>query len=169
MSIVDILDFDDTIRVDIRYATKRNFLGRRVYQKKLALFRPHVARALVRVHKELAEYDKGLLIFDGYRPWYVTKIFWDETPDEEKIYLADPKHGSVHNRGCAVDCALFSLKTNRPLKMPSLFDVPTTKINKNSELLKMVMEKHGFLSEPTEWWHFHHKNWKRFPVMNLPL
>ena len=168
MSLVDILDLDDTIRVDIRYATKRNFLGRSVYQKKLALFRPHVAKALVKVHRELRRYGKGLLIYDGYRPWYVTKIFWDETPDDEKIYLADPKQGSVHNRGCAVDCALFSLKTKRPLKMPSKFDVPTNRTNSNAILLKSIMEKHGFLSEPTEWWHFDHKK-SNFPVMNIPL
>ena len=59
-----------------------------------------------------------MIIHDGYRPWYVTKIFWDATPDDKKIFVADPAEGSKHNRGCAVDLSLYDLKTGKEASAP---------------------------------------------------
>ena len=56
----------------------------------------------------------GLLIHDAYRPWFVTKIFWEATPPGKRIFVADPSEGSRHNRGCAVDLTLYDLKTGKP-------------------------------------------------------
>jgi zinc D-Ala-D-Ala dipeptidase len=93
-----------------------------------------VAEAVLRAHRELKAQGYGLLIHDGNHPWYVTKIFWDATPDDKKIFVADPAEGSKHNRGCAVDLSLYDLKTGREVKMPSGYDemtdraLPTTPV-----------------------------------------
>ena len=167
--LVDIRDLDDSVCVDVRYASSRNFMGRAMYAQARALFRPHVARALVAAHRTLARANVGLVIYDGYRPWSVSKAMWDAARRDERRFLADPEHGSVHNRGCAVDCALFNLATGRTLRMPSAFDVPTTRTNRNAQLLRAVMEAHGFTAEPTEWWHFDHKSWRRYAVLDAPV
>ena len=75
------------------------------------------ADALVRVHRALRHRGLGLTIFDAYRPWRVTKQFWDETPAAKRAYVADPRRGSIHNRGCAVDLTLYDLKTGKPVEM----------------------------------------------------
>jgi len=80
------------------------------------------AEALVRVQRALKEQGYGLVVFDGYRPWAVTKIFWDATPPEKRNFTADPAEGSKHNRGCAVDLSLVDLKTGREVEMPSLLN-----------------------------------------------
>ena len=80
---------------------------------------------MLRAHCELKAQGYGLITHDGYRPWYVTKIFWDATPDDKKIFVANPAEGSKHNRGCAVDLSLYDLKTGKEVKMPSGYDEMT--------------------------------------------
>ena len=80
------------------------------------------AEALVRAHRNLKKEGYGLLVFDGYRPWAVTKVFWDLTPEDKKDFVADPRKGSKHNRGCAVDLSLYDLKTGREVEMPGAYD-----------------------------------------------
>src|SRR6185503_15732664 len=104
--LVELVKLDPTIKLDIRYATKNNFLGRKVYKEARAFLQRPAAEALVRVSHAVRRQGYGLLIHDGYRPWYVTKIFWDATPEDKKIFVADPAKGSRHNRGCAVDLSL---------------------------------------------------------------
>src|SRR5438132_5350764 len=100
--LVEISKLDPTIKLDIRYATKNNFLGRPVYKQARAFLQRPAAEALVRVNQTLRTKGYGLIIHDGYRPWYVTKIFWDATPEDKKIFVADPSKGSRQNRGCVV-------------------------------------------------------------------
>src|ERR1700704_2725650 len=83
--LVEVIKLDPTIKLDIRYATKNNFLGRRVYKEARAFLQRPAAEALVRVNQNLRKQGYGLVIFDGYRPWSVTKIFWDVTPQDKKI------------------------------------------------------------------------------------
>lgn len=118
--LVEIVTLDPTIRLDIRYATTNNFLGRPVYQQARAFLQRPAAEALVRANETLKAKGYGLLVFDGYRPWSVTKIFWDSASDEERRieFVANPKKGSRHNRGCAVDLTLFGLKTGAVVNMP---------------------------------------------------
>ena len=123
--LVELVKLDPTIKLDIRYATTNNFLGRPVYTQARAFLQRPAAAALLRAHRELQAQGYGLIIHDGYRPWYVTKIFWDATPDEKKIFVADPAAGSKHNRGCAVDLSLYDLKTGKEVKMPSGYDEMT--------------------------------------------
>jgi D-alanyl-D-alanine dipeptidase len=120
--LVELTTLDRAIRLDIRYATSNDFLGRPVYTQARAFLQRPAAEALVRALHRLQPYGYGLLIHDGYRPWYVTKIFWDATPPEGKIFVADPAQGSRHNRGCAVDLTLYDLKTDEPIGMTGLYD-----------------------------------------------
>src|SRR5882762_6333613 len=117
--LVELIKLDPTIKLDIRYATKNNFVGKAVYKQARAFLQRPAAEALVRINQNLRKHGYGLVVFDGYRPWSVTKVFWDVTPADKKIFVADPSKGSRHNRGCAVDLTLFELKTGLQVKMPS--------------------------------------------------
>ncbi len=123
--LVELTRLDPTIKLDVRYATTNDFLGTPLYTQARAFLQRPAAEALVRAHRELKAQGYGLIIHDGYRPWYVTKIFWDATPDDKKIFVANPAEGSRHNRGCAVDLSLYDLKTGKEVKMPSGYDEMT--------------------------------------------
>lgn len=176
--LVELQKLDPRLRLDIRYATSNNFLGRAVYTEARAFLQRPAALALRRVNRRLRRKGYGLVIFDGYRPWSVTKIFWDSTPEERRAFVADPRLGSRHNRGCAVDLTLFDLKTGRPVAMPSDYDDfserahpnyqgGTAQERRNRDLLRAAMEAEGFTVYENEWWHFDYKDWKRYPIMNL--
>ncbi len=117
--LVELIDVDPTFKLDIRYATPNNFVGRAVYAEARAFLQKPAAEALSRVNRRLRKQGYGVLVFDGYRPWSVTKLFWDATPEERRQFVADPAKGSRHNRGCAADVSLFDLKTGREVEMPS--------------------------------------------------
>ena len=176
--LVELVKLDPTIKLDIRYATKNNFLGKAVYKHPRAFLQRPAAAALVRINQLLREQGYGLVVFDGYRPWSVTKVFWDVTPADKKIFVADPSKGSRHNRGCAVDLTLFDLKTGVPVKMPSEYDEMTERSHVNyecatpeakrlRELLRATMEAEGFVAFDPEWWHYDYKDWKEYPIMNV--
>ena len=176
--LVELIKLDPTIKLDIRYATKNNFLGRPVYKQARAFLERPAAEALVRINQALRKQGYGLIIHDGYRPWYVTKMFWDATPEDKKIFVADPSQGSRHNRGCAVDLSLFDLKTGLEVKMPSEYDEMTERSHINyacatpesrtlRELLRGAMEAEGFAVYEPEWWHYDYKDWKQYPIINL--
>jgi D-alanyl-D-alanine dipeptidase len=177
-NLVELVKLDPTIKLDIRYATTNNFLGTRVYTQARAFLQRPAAEALLRAHRELKAQGYGLIIHDGYRPWYVTKIFWDATPDDKKIFVADPAEGSRHNRGCAVDLSLYDLKTGEEVKMPGGYDEMTDRAfadyaggtadeRARRGLLRQAMEKQDFKVYPKEWWHFDYKDWKQYPILNV--
>ncbi len=176
--LVELVKLDPTIRLDIRYATKNNFLGKEVYKQKRAFLQRPAAEALVRANQKLRTQGYGLVVFDGYRPWAVTKAFWDATPPDKKIFVADPARGSRHNRGCAVDLSLFDLKTGEIVKMPSEYDEMTERAHINyecttpeakrlREMLRAAMTAEGFNVYEPEWWHYDYKDWKEYPILNL--
>jgi zinc D-Ala-D-Ala dipeptidase len=175
--LVELVQLDSRIKLDVRYATANNFLSTPVYTQGRAFLQRPAAEALVRAHHELKSHGYGLIIHDGYRPWYVTKIFWDATPNDKKIFVANPSEGSKHNRGCAVDLSLYDLKTGEEVKMPSGYDEMTDRAyadypggtadeRARRALLRAAMEKQGFKVNPTEWWHFDYKDWKEYPILN---
>ena len=175
--LVELVKLDPTIKLDIRYATTNDFLGTPLYTQARAFLQRPAAEALLRAHRELVAQGYGLMIHDGYRPWYVTEIFWEATPNDKKIFVANPAEGSRHNRGCAVDLSLYDLKTGKEVKMPSGYDEMTERAYANytggtteerarRALLKQAMEKQGFVINPTEWWHFDYKDWKQYPILN---
>ena len=175
--LVELVKLDPTIKLDIRYATTNNFLGTPLYTQARAFLQRPAAEALVRANRELKAQGYGLIIHDGYRPWYVTEIFWKATPDDKKIFVANPARGSNHNRGCAVDLSLYDLQTGKEVEMPSGYDEMTKRAyadypggtaeeRARRALLRHAMEKQGFLVNPDEWWHFDYKDWKRYPIQN---
>jgi zinc D-Ala-D-Ala dipeptidase len=176
--LVELVKLDPTIKLDIRYATKNNFLGRPVYKQARAFLQRPAAEALVRVNQKLRAQGFGVVIFDGYRPWSVTKAFWDATPADKKIFVADPATGSRHNRGCAVDMSMFELATGKLVQMPSEYDEMTERSHINYEcasaeskrlrgILKTAMESEGFAVYEPEWWHYDYKDWKEYPILNV--
>lgn len=175
--LVELVKLDPAIKLDIRYAGANNFLGTAVYTQARAFLQRPAAEAVVRAEHELEASGYGLIIHDGYRPWYVTKIFWDATPGNQKIFVANPADGSKHNRGCAVDLSLYDLKTGKEVEMPSGYDEMTTRAyadyaggtpdeRARRELLRRAMVKQHFLVNPTEWWHFDYVDWKQYPILN---
>ncbi|HET9181664.1 MAG TPA: M15 family metallopeptidase [Candidatus Angelobacter sp.] len=176
--LVELIKVDPTIKLDIRYATTNNFLSTPMYSQARAFLQRPAAEALVRVSRALHAKGYGLLVHDAYRPWYVTKMFWDATPDDKKIFVANPADGSRHNRGCAVDLTLYDLKTGAAVKMPSGYDEMSKRAyvdypggsaqqRQLRDLLRRAMEKEGFAVYPQEWWHFDYKDWKKYPIMNV--
>ncbi|MCU1243961.1 MAG: D-alanyl-D-alanine dipeptidase [Candidatus Acidoferrum typicum] len=178
--LVDLAALDPTIHLDIRYATSNDFLGTPVYTQARALLQRPAAEALVRALLRVKPFSYGLLIHDAYRPWYVTKIFWDATPPEGKIFVADPAQGSRHNRGCAVDLTLYELQTGKPIQMPGTYDEMSprsfpdypggTSLQRwHRDLLRWAMESEGFSVYEHEWWHFDYKDWREYPILNVPF
>ena len=176
--LVELRQLDPTIHLEVRYATTNNFLGTKFYTQARAFMQRAAAEAVVRANKILKTYGYGLLIHDAYRPWYVTKVFWDATPDDKHVFVADPSKGSRHNRGCAVDLTLYDLKTGRPVEMVSTYDETTARAYPDypggtslqrwhRKLLRDVMEAQGFTVYEAEWWHFDYKDWQKYRIGNV--
>ena len=123
--LVEPAALDSSIHLDIRYATTNNFLSSVFYSSPRAFLQRPAALALARAARAVRPLGYGLLIHDAYRPWYVTKVFWDATPVASHWLVADPSKGSKHNRGAAVDITLYDLKTGTPIEMPSTYDEAT--------------------------------------------
>src|SRR5438034_771868 len=113
--LVELKKLDTSIHLDIRYATSNNFVGKPMYKEARAFVQRPAAEALVKVNESLKPLGYGLVVFDGYRPWSVTNLFWKITPDDKKQFVADPVKGSKHNRGCAVDLSLYDLATGKEI------------------------------------------------------
>jgi len=176
--LVELIKLDSTIQLDIRYATKDNLAGRPVYEEARAFLQRPAAEAVVKVNEELKPLGYGLLVFDGYRPWSVTKLFWDITPQQDKKFVANPKKGSRHNRGCAVDLSLYELKSGREVQMTGEYDEMSERSHVNysggtkeqrklRDLLISKMEKNGFTVYDNEWWHFDYKDWQTYRIQNI--
>lgn len=175
--LVELVKLDSTIKLDIRYATRDNFVSTPVYSQARAFLQRPAAEALVRAHRALAAKGYGLLIHDGYRPWYVTKMFWDATPLASRVFVADPAQGSRHNRGCAVDLTLYDLATGKAVVMPGGYDEMsdrsypmypggTSRQRALREVLREAMEREGFRVYDAEWWHFDYKDWRQYRIGN---
>ena len=178
--LVDVTTLDPTIWLDIRYATSNNFMGMPFYQSPRAFLQRPAAEALARASQALAQEGYGLIVYDGYRPWRVTKMFWDATPDSLRLFVANPAYGSRHNRGCAIDLGLYDLATGTIALMPSGYDEfasraysdypgGTALSRYHRELLRDAMEEEGFTVYEAEWWHFDYRDWRQYPIMNAPL
>ena len=176
--LVEIVALDPGVKLDIRYASSNNFMGRPFYQQARAFLQRPAAEALVRAHKRLEKDGYGILVHDGYRPWSVTKAFWDATPANKKDFVADPAKGSRHNRGCAADITLYDRRTGLVVAMPSDYDEMTERAypdytggtaaqRKLRGMLRSAMEAEGYMVFEYEWWHFDYKDWRRYRIGNL--
>jgi len=178
--LTELAGVDPTIKYDIRYATTNNFLGSVFYQQARAMMQRPAAEALARANKSLAPHGYGLLIHDAYRPWAVTRMFWDATPESMRHFVANPANGSRHNRGCAVDLTLYTLADGKPVEMVGGYDEfsmrsypsypgGTSRERWHRELLRRAIESQGFNVYEFEWWHFDFGDWKRYPILNQPF
>jgi CubicO group peptidase (beta-lactamase class C family) len=178
--LIELSSLDPAIKYDIRYATTNNFMSTAFYRTPRALMQRPAAEAVARANKALRQHGYGLLIHDAYRPWTVTKMFWEATPDAQRVFVADPAQGSRHNRGCAVDLTLYDLSTGRPVQMTGGYDEfsdrsypdypgGTSLQRWHRELLRRTMEAEGFTVFETEWWHFDFNSWREYPILNVPL
>ena len=174
-NLVELKKLDTTIILDIRYATTNNFTGKQVYDEARFFLRSEAAMKILEVQKELKGLGLSLKIFDGYRPLSVQKKFWEIMPDER--YVADPKKGSRHNRGMAVDLTLAD-KNGNEIPMPTPFDDFTEKASRNymdlpvqviinRKFLEDIMVKYGFIGMPTEWWHFDYTGWEKYDILDV--
>lgn len=173
--LVNLAAVDPNIKFDIRYASSNNFIGFPLYEWPAAYLQRPAAEALVRVQRALAWRGYGLLVYDGYRPWFVTKMFWDATPESAHLFVADPSKGSRHNRGCAVDLTLYELKSGQAVQMTGRYDEMsprsyadyvggTSRQRWLRDLLRSEMQAQGFIVYPEEWWHFDYKDWGDYAI-----
>jgi zinc D-Ala-D-Ala dipeptidase len=150
------------ISITFPYATTDNFVKTKLYSCSRCFLRPDVAKALYKAHEQLQEQEYGLRLFDCYRPHKVQYKMWEIKPDER--YVGNPKKGSDHNRGIAVDLTIIDRNGN-PLDMGTPFDDFSSKAHhtyrklsptviKNRLLLKNTMASVGFHHVDTEWWHY---------------
>lgn len=164
------------IYLDIRYATLNNFTGKVIYSSPRAFARKPVYDALQKVQDSLSYYKIGIKIYDAYRPYTASLRFFEVYPDTN--FVANPKNGSRHNRGCAIDLTLVEISTGKELPMqteydnftekahPDYNDLPDTVLT-NKKLLFGIMQHFGFNYYPTEWWHFDFKGWQNYKLMDL--
>ncbi len=175
--LVEVTSIEPGIRLDVRYATTNNFMSSVFYDEPRVFLQRPAAEAVARVHRALAEDGYGLLLHDGYRPWYVTKMFFDATPESQKIFVANPANGSRHNRGSAIDLNLYDLATGEPAGMVGTYDEfsprsfpdypgGTSRQRWLRELLRRTMEAEGFTVYEAEWWHFDHEDWREYAIQN---
>ena len=161
-TFIRLADYSDEFVYDMRYATKNNFLKSQVYECAECYTRVKTAKALLAANAEFMSLGYKIKFFDCYRPNAVQYKMWEIVPNPQ--YVADPVKGSIHNKGGAVDISLVTLE-GKPLDMGTDFDffgkrayhdnldLPEEILN-NRRLLKSTMEKHGFWSIRTEWWHY---------------
>lgn len=176
--LVEVTTLDSSIKLDIRYATTNNFMGIPLYSQPRAFLQRPAAEALVRASKKFREAGYGLIIHDAYRPWYVTRMFWDATPWNLRNFVANPDYGSKHNRGCAIDVSLYEIDTGKRLDFGSGYDEFSERAypeypggssvqRNNRELLKNTLLEEGFLPFKYEWWHFDYHTWRNYKIINI--
>lgn len=174
--LVDLTTVAPSIRVDLRYASTRNVVGRVMYTHARCYLREPVAKKLAAVQAALQREQLGLLVWDCYRPRAVQAQLWAVAPDRR--YVADPKRGSRHNRGAAIDLTLVDSE-GHPLTMPTDFDDLSVRAYRDAETtpeaakhrarLQAAMEPQGFLPLSTEWWHFDDAAWRSYPLVDTPF
>ena len=176
--LIDITTVVDNVKLDVRYATTNNFLDVPTYSMAKSFLQRPAAMAVAEANVKLNKMGYGILVHDAYRPWYVTKIFWDATEGPERDFVANPQSGSKHNMGSAIDLTLYDLKTGEPIKMVGTYDEMSDRSYPqymggsarerwHRDLLRIAMEEVGFKVVYNEWWHFDYKDWQKYPILNL--
>jgi D-alanyl-D-alanine dipeptidase len=174
--LVDVTRYIPGIRTDVRYATTHNFTQQVLYPHPRVLLRLPAAKALKAVQQQLSTRGLALKIFDAYRPYAITEKMWTIVPDDR--YAADPRKGSGHNRGIAVDLTLIQISSGDTIPMPTGYDDFTEKahysyrpadtaVQANRALLRRIMEQQGFAALETEWWHFYLSDYQKYPLLDL--
>lgn len=167
--LVDMRQILPDAQFDVTYAHTNNFMKRQLYPTADVFMRKPAALALHQANENLKKQGLGLLLFDGYRPYAITVLFYEAHGDT--TFVADPRKGSRHNRGMAIDLTLFDRKTGQRLSMPSDYDESTPRAFHNymasdsaslahRAILRTEMERVGFAIFPWEWWHYDFRGWE---------
>jgi zinc D-Ala-D-Ala dipeptidase len=176
--LIEIKKAIPSIVLDIRYATKNNFMQQVMYKQAKAFARKPVVAQLKKIQAILNKQGYGLKIFDAYRPYAITVAFYQKASD--KNFVANPAKGSKHNRGCAVDLTIIDLKTGKDVPMPTPYDsfapeaaahyenLPA-QIIQNRDFLIATMQANGFKVIYNEWWHFDFIGWQDYELMDIPF
>lgn len=178
--LVEVTSLEGGIKTDVRYATEHNFMKRVLYPQARVFLQGEAALGVVRAHRALRAQGYGLLLFDGYRPWRITRMMWDLTPPAQRDFVADPAKGSKHNRGCAIDLSMYALADGKEVEMPSAYDEFSERAHPayqggsagqraRRDLLRRTMEREGFYVEPNEWWHFNCRDWRSYRIEDVPF
>lgn len=175
----DFVDVTKVIKdavIDIRYATDDNFTGKQLYPVARCKLRRAVATRLAKAAAALRKQGRRLLVWDCYRPTAIQEELWKRVPDER--YVANPKQGSRHSRGAAVDVGLVD-RDGTAVTLPTKFDEFSEAAHRDHALvgdkgvearrLEAAMKEAGFIGMPTEWWHFDAPDAAKYPLANEPL
>ena len=165
IDFVDVGRCDSTFIIVMPYATENNFLNEKIYPCAKCLLRKDAAEALLEVQKTAMKKGYKIVLYDCYRPLPMQQKMFDIKPDTK--YVADPKRGSKHNKGVAVDISLADMD-GKPLDMGTEFDnfsekasyhstTVSAEAKKNRKLLRELMLANDFTPYDNEWWHFNYK------------
>jgi zinc D-Ala-D-Ala dipeptidase len=164
--------------VELRYARDDNFFGKALYPKgaRCLLLRP-VAQRLARAAEEVSRHGYRLKAWDCYRPHAVQWQMWERLP--RRGYVANPRTGSHHNRGAAVDVTLVRTDGSE-VQMPTPFDtfgraarqdapLDSAEVSARRALLRAAMEAAGFRINRMEWWHYEAPEAHGAPLLDVAL
>lgn len=175
-AFVNVKNYSSDFSFDMRYASENNFLKEKVYNCDNCLLRKVVFQSLLNANSQFQRDGYKIKFYDCFRPTEVQAKMWEILPDGK--YVANPKYGSIHNRGAAVDITLVD-STGFAVDMGTDFDFfgeeahhdysnLDSAVLENRKYLKKVMEKNGFQSIRTEWWHYNFSG-PKFPISNQEL
>jgi D-alanyl-D-alanine dipeptidase len=178
--LVQITSVDPAIKIALSYATDQNAVGTPIYEQERAFLDEDAVRALSRVNKQLNAYGYGLIVWDAYRPWYITKLLYDILPPDQKYMLEAPETGSPYNRGLSVSVSLYSLATGQAVSLITGLDEPSPRAFSDFQggseleryrrgLLRFFMQSEGFGGVEHEWWHFDYKDFAKYRLLNKPF
>ena len=174
-TFVNLKDFSQDFVYDMKYASAENFLKSKVYDCAECYLRFKTVKALCEANEKFIKKGYRIKLFDCYRPLDIQKRMWEIVPNPE--YVADPKKGSIHNRGCAVDLTLVD-STGKELDMGTTFDHfgpeaahdydnVSDAVKDNRKLLRRIMTRSGFRTFESEWWHYNLKRSVRETISNF--
>lgn len=177
VELVSLTAMDGAIKLDMRYGTKNNQWGAKLYEDEQGFLQRPAAEALARVQQQLKLYGYGLLVYDAYRPWFVTKMTWEAATEKQRAFLDNPATGSHYNRGASADVGLYELVSGEPVAMPGDYEENAlsakpafaggTELTRwRRDLLHNLMEKEGFIGSPDAWWRFDYRTWRQYPLVN---
>ncbi|MGO8869713.1 MAG: D-alanyl-D-alanine dipeptidase [Alphaproteobacteria bacterium] len=174
MILLPITEESHAVKLALAYGTADNFTGRPIYRRAACYLHPDAAKALARAIEQAAGLGLALKIFDAYRPTEAQWLMWRHTPDPE--FLADPRRGSPHSRGVALDLTLVD-RAGGELEMGTAFDDFTPRSHhgslevsrtaqRNRHLLLGIMSAAGWDFYRNEWWHYQLFNARRYPLIS---
>ncbi|MEZ4700182.1 MAG: serine hydrolase [Rhodothermales bacterium] len=175
--LVDVALVDPLLNLDIRYATSLNVVQRPIYEEPRAFLQKPVSDALFRVQETVRRKGFGLIIYDAYQPWQLTRALRATAPDSLKYFFPHPAVGGAQNRACAIALNLYDLNTGEPLAMPTEVDalvpeasagypITDNQLRWNRDNLRQLMEAEGFAVDPNKWWLFAHTSCEDYPILN---